>query len=176
MSFRSAPLTVPVPQESKKDLFDASVRAAIDDHIAKYPAEWKQSAVMPALTLVQDWNGGWLSRELMDDVARYLDMPAIAVYEVATFYNMYDLEPTAKVKVCVCNSISCMLNGSEELIAHVEDKYGLKPGQTSADGRFTFKEAECLGACRHAPAVLVGHTYHEGMTLEALDKLIEGMG
>ncbi|MBK8639489.1 MAG: NAD(P)H-dependent oxidoreductase subunit E [Chromatiaceae bacterium] len=176
MSFRSVPLTVPAPRVVKEGLFDATTRAAIDAYITRYPEEWKQSAVMPALTLVQDWNGGWLSRELMDDVARYLDMPAIAVYEVATFYNMYDLEPTAKNKVCVCNSISCMLNGSEELIAHVEHQYGLKPGQTSSDGRFTFKEVECLGACRHAPVVLVGHTYHEGLTPEALDKLIEGLG
>jgi NADH-quinone oxidoreductase subunit E len=129
MSFRSAPLTVPAPSEVKEGLFDATIRAAIDAHVARYPAEWKQSAVMPALTLVQDWNGGWLSRELMDDVARYLDMPAIAVYEVATFYNMYDLEPTAKNKVCVCNSISCMLNGSEELIAHVEHNTASNPAR-----------------------------------------------
>ncbi len=176
MSFRSAPLTVPAPAEVKESLLDAEIRAAIDSQIAKYPAEWKQSAVMAALTLVQDWNGGWLSPDLMDAVATYLDMPPVAVYEVATFYNMYDLEPTAKHKVCVCNSISCLLNGSEELIAHVEKKYGLKPGQTSADGRFTFKEVECLGACRHAPAVLLGQTYHEGLTPEALDKLIEGLG
>ena len=176
MSFRSAPLTVPTPPEVKAGLFTPEIRAALDAQVAKYPAEWKQSAVMPALTLVQDWNGGWLSRQLMDDVAAYLDMPAIAVYEVASFYNMYDLEPTAKHKVCVCNSISCMLNGSEDLIHHVEHKYGVKPGETTADGRFTFKEVECLGACRHAPAVLIGHSYHEHLTPAELDKLIEGLG
>ena len=147
----------------------------IDREVAKYPPDQKQSAVMGALRIAQT-EKGWLPPDLIDFIAAYLGMPAMAAYEVASFYNMYDLEPTAKIKVCVCNSVSCMLNGSEELIAHVEDKYGLKPGQTSADGRFTFKEAECLGACRHAPAVLVGHTYHEGMTPEALDKLIEGMG
>ena len=175
MSFRTAPLTVPADPAAKASLFDADVRAGIDRHVAKYPAEWKQSAVMPALTLVQDWNGGWLSRELMDDVATYLDMPAVAVYEVATFYGMYDLEKTAKTKVCVCNSISCMLNGSEELIEHVEKKYGVKPGETTADGSFTFKEVECLGACRHAPAISVGMVYHENLTPEALDKLIDGL-
>jgi NADH-quinone oxidoreductase subunit E len=88
---------------------------------------------------------------------------------------MYDLEPTARNKVCVCNSVSCLLNGSEDLIHHVERKYGVGPGETTADGRFTFKEVECLGACKDAPAVLIGKTYHEQVTAEALDKLIEGL-
>jgi NADH-quinone oxidoreductase subunit E len=174
MSFRNAPLGV-IHDRDKSTLFTSEIRAAIDTHIAKYPPEWKQSAVMPALTLVQEANGGWLSRELMDAVAVYLDMPEVAVYEVATFYSMYDQTPTAKHKVCVCNSISCMLNGSEELIHHIEHKYQVKPGQTTADGRFTFKEAECLGACRDAPAVLIGKTYYEHLTPDALDRLIEGL-
>jgi NADH:ubiquinone oxidoreductase subunit E len=89
--------------------------------------------------------------ELMDDVAAYLDMPEVSVYEVATFYGMYDLEPQGRHKVCVCNSVSCLLLGSEELIEHVEHKYDVRLGETTADGRFTFKEVECLGACRHAP-------------------------
>jgi len=174
MSFRTAPLSVPSGC-NKETLFTPEIRAEIDRHIAKYPAEWKQSAVMPALTLVQESNGGWLSSELMDDVASYLDMPRVAVYEVATFYGMYDLEPTAKHKVCVCNSVSCMLCGSEDLIEHVERKYGVKPGETTADGRFTFKEVECLGACRHAPAVLIGKTYHESLSAQELDALIDGL-
>jgi len=174
MSFRTAPLSVP-SRRDKETLFTPELRAEIDRHIAKYPAEWKQSAVMPALTLVQEANGGWLSRELLDDVAAYLDMPPVAVYEVATFYGMYELEPTAKHKICVCNSISCMLSGSEDLVAHVEEKYGVKLGQTTPDGRFTFKEVECLGACRHAPAVLVGKTYHENLSAQALDALIAGL-
>lgn len=172
MSFRNAPLVV-VHDCDKSTLFTAEIRAAIDASIAKYPAEWKQSAVMPALTTVQDANGGWLTPELMNDVAAYLDMPPISVYEVASFYGMYDLEPQGKHKVCVCNSISCLLRGSEELIEHVESKYGVKPGETSADGRFTFKEVECLGACRHAPAVLVDKTYHENLSPASLDKLID---
>jgi NADH-quinone oxidoreductase subunit E len=174
MSFRAAPLRVPSDRD-KDSLFTPEIRAEIDRHIAKYPEDWAQSAVMPALTLVQEANGGWLSRELMDDVAAYLDMPRVAVYEVATFYGMYDLAPTAKNKVCVCNSVSCMLCGSEGLIEHVEKKYGVKPGETTADGRFTFKEVECLGACRDAPAVLIGKTYHEKLSAEALDELIEGL-
>jgi len=174
MSFRTAPLSVPSDRD-KETLFTPEIRAEIDGHIAKYPAEWKQSACMPALTIVQELNGGWLSRELMDGVAAYLDMPQVSVYEVATFYGMYDLEPTAKNKVGICNSVSCMLCGSEELIEHVEKKYGVKPGETTSDGKFTFKEVECLGACRHAPAVLVGKTYHENLSSEELDKLIEGL-
>jgi len=172
MSFRTAPLAVAHDRDAST-LFTDEVRAEIDRHIAKYPPEWKQSAVMPALTIVQEQNGGWLTRELMDDVAAYLDMPEISVYEVATFYGMYDLEPVGRHKVCVCNSVSCMLCGSEELIEHVESKYGVHPGQTTPDGRFTFKEVECLGACRHAPAVLIGRTYHENLTAEAMDKLID---
>jgi NADH-quinone oxidoreductase subunit E len=158
---------------AKESLFTPEIRAEIDRHIAKYPAEWKQSAVMPALTVVQEWNGGWLTPELMDDVAAYLDIPPVAVYEVATFYAMYDLEPMGRHKVCVCNSVSCMLCGSEELIEHVQRKYGVRPGETTGDGKFTFKEVECLGACRHAPAVLVGKAYYENLSAAALDKLIE---
>lgn len=172
MSARSVPLGV-VSNRDKSTLFTPEIREAIDRHIAKYPPEWKQSAVMPALTLVQDANGGWLSRELVNDLATYLDMPAVAVFEVATFYSMYDLEPVGRHKVCVCNSISCMLTGSEDLIEHVEHKYGVHPGQTTSDGRFTFKEVECLGACRHGPAVAIDRTYHENLSADALDKLIE---
>lgn len=174
MSFRNAPLAVEHDVD-KSELFTPEIRAAIDAHIAKYPPEWKQSAVMPALSIVQEANGGWLTTELMDDVAAYLDMPAVSVYEVATFYGMYDLEPQGRHKVCVCNSISCMLNGSEELIEHVEHKYGVKVGETTADGRFTLKEVECLGACRDAPAVLLDKVYHEKLTPESLDKLIDGL-
>ena len=174
MSFRNAPLAVEHDVD-KSELFTPEIREAIDAHIAKYPPEWKQSAVMPALSIVQDANGGWLTTELMDDVAAYLDMPAVSVYEVATFYGMYDLEPQGRHKVCVCNSISCMLNGSEELIEHVEHKYGVKVGETTADGRFTLKEVECLGACRDAPAVLLDKVYHEKLTPESLDKLIDGL-
>lgn len=174
MSFRNAPLAVEHDVD-KSELFTPEIREAIDAHIAKYPPEWKQSAVMPALSIVQDANGGWLTTELMDDVAAYLDMPAVSVYEVATFYGMYDLTPQGRHKVCVCNSISCMLNGSEELIEHVEHKYGVKVGETTADGRFTLKEVECLGACRDAPAVLLDKVYHEKLTPESLDKLIDGL-
>ncbi|GAB0148845.1 MULTISPECIES: NAD(P)H-dependent oxidoreductase subunit E [Marichromatium] len=174
MSFRTTPLTV-AHDRDKSTLFTAELREAIDALLTRYPEDWQQSAVMPALTLLQDANGGWLTRELMDDLAAYLDMPEVAVYEVATFYGMYDLEPQGRHKVCVCNSVSCMLRGSETLIEHVGEKYGVGPGETTADGRFTLKEVECLGACRHAPAVLVDKTYHENLSPEALDELIDGL-
>lgn len=174
MSFRNVPLAV-IHDRDKSTLFTPELRTALDALIAKYPPEWKQSAAMPALTLVQDANGGWLTTELMDAVAVYLDMPEVSVYEVATFYGMYDLEPQGRHKVCVCNSVSCLLRGSEELIHHVEAKYGVHPGETTADGRFTFKEVECLGACRGAPAAMIDKSYHENLSPEALDKLIDGL-
>jgi len=174
MSFRNAPLAV-IHERDKSSLFSEDLRAAIDREIAKYPDEWKQSAVMAALTLAQDANGGSLTRALMDDIAAYLDMPEVSVYEVATFYGMYDLEPVGRHKVCVCNSVSCMLNGSEELIDHLCERHGIEPGQTSADGKFTLKEFECLGACKDAPAVLVDKVYHERLTPEALDRLIDNL-
>jgi NADH-quinone oxidoreductase subunit E len=174
MSFRNTPLAV-IHDVDKATLLTPELRAAIDEHVAKYPPEWKQSAVMPALTLVQEHNGGWLRRELMDEVAAYLDMPETAVYEVATFYAMYDLEPVGRHKVCVCNSISCMLGGAEELMHHIEEKYEVAPGGTTADGKLTFKEFECLGACRHAPVVMVDKTYHECVTPEAIDKIIDDL-
>ena len=174
MSFRNTPLAV-IHDVDKTTLLTPELRAEIDKHVEKYPAEWKQSAVMPALTLVQDHNGGWLTTELMDQVAAYLDMPETAVYEVATFYAMYDLEPVGRHKVCVCNSVSCMLGGAEELMHHIEKKYNVAPGGTTADGKLTFKEFECLGACRHAPAVMVDKAYHECVTPEAIDKIIDDL-
>lgn len=163
MSFSNAPLLT------------ADVRAEIDRHLAKYPPEWKQSAIMPALTIVQDDHGGWLSRELLDEIAAYLDVPAVSVYEVATFYGMYDLEPVGRHKICVCNSISCLLSGSEELMAHIQHKYGVAPGETTADGKFTFKEFECLGACKDAPVAMVDKTYAERLTPDDFDRLVEGL-
>lgn len=174
MSLRNTPLSV-IHDVDKSTLFTPAIREAIDVWIAKYPPEWKQSAVMAALALVQDANQGSLTRESMDDVAAYLDMPQIAVYEVASFYGMYSLEPQGRHRVCICNSISCLLLGSEDLIHHVESRYGVHPGETTADGRFTFKEVECLGACRDAPAVLIDKRYHEKLSPDALDALIEAL-
>ena len=155
------------------NLLSDEVQKEIDHWVEKYPQEQKQSAVMAALRIVQDENGGCLKDELMDAVAEYLDMPRIAVYEVATFYSMYEHKPVGRHKICVCNSISCLLNGSHELLDHLQGKLGVKPGEVTADGKFSIKEVECLGACVGAPAVMIGKDYYENLTPEKIDELLE---
>ncbi len=153
-------------------LLSTETRAAIDRWIAKYPPDQKQSAVMGALSVVQEANGGWLTTELMDAIADYLEMPPIAVYEVATFYSMYELKPVGRHKLCVCTNVSCMLCGSEDVVAHLEKKLGIKLGETTADNKFTLKEVECLGACGGAPMMQIGREYHENLTPEKLDDIL----
>ncbi len=154
-------------------LLSSEVRKEIDHWIAKYPAEQKQSAVMAALRIVQENNEGYLTEPLMDAVAEYLEMPRIAVYEVATFYSMYEHQPVGRHKICVCNSISCLLNGSQEVLEYLQDKLGTKLGEVSADGKFSIKEVECLGACVGAPAVMIGKQYYENLTPEKIDQILE---
>lgn len=159
--------------DSKVQLISEQSRADIDRWIAKYPAEHKRSAVMAALRIVQDQNNGYLTNDLMDAVAEYLEMPPIAVYEVATFYSMYELEPVGKHKICLCTNISCMLCGSDNIVEHLTQKLGIKMGQTTPDGRFTLKEVECLGACVEAPMFQIGETYYGNLTAEKIDKILE---
>ena len=128
--------------------------ARIDAAIAKYPADQKQSAVMAALTIAQD-EKGWLSTETMDFVARYLEMPPIEVYEVASFYAMYDLQPVGKCKLAICTNLPCALQGATAAAAQLKKKLGVGFGETTADGAFTLKEAECMGACGDAPVLIV---------------------
>jgi len=155
-------------------LSDAII-AEIDKYVAKYPAEQKQSAVMAALHVVQDASGGSLTTELMDAVADYLEMPAIAVYEVATFYSMYELKSVGKHKISICTNISCLLCGSDKIVNHLNDKLGIKFGQTSSDGQFTLKEVECLGACGGAPMFQIGKTYYENLTAEKVDQILDSL-
>jgi NADH-quinone oxidoreductase subunit E len=162
-----------IATQSKLDLISDAARAEIDRWIAKYPAGERQSAVMAALRIVQDQNGGWLTNDLMDAVAEYLDMPPIAVYEVATFYSMYELEPVGRHKICVCTNISCLLCGSDEVVAHLQRKLGIKLGETTVDRRFTLKEVECLGACCGAPMLQIGNTYYEHLTPAKIDAILE---
>jgi NADH-quinone oxidoreductase subunit E len=157
------------------ELFNPQVRAEIDRWIAKYPPEWKQSAVMAALRIVQDDNGGWLTTELMDDVAAYLDMPSIAVYEVATFYSMYELKPVGKHKICVCTNVSCMINRADTIVDHLEKRLGIGFGEVTEDGRYSLKEVECLGACGGAPMMQIGTKYYENLTPEIVDAILEGL-
>jgi len=145
----------------------------IDREVAKYPAGQKQSAVMAALAIAQDEHG-WLSDELMDEVARYLGMPPIAVYEVATFYNMYNLKPAGRHKVTVCTNLPCALSGGVEAAEYLKSKLGVDFTETTTDGKFTLKEGECMGACGDAPVLLVDNKRMcSFMSREKLDRLIE---
>jgi NADH-quinone oxidoreductase subunit E len=154
-------------------LLPESIYKQIDHWVAKYPADQKQSAVLPVLTLVQDYNGGWLSRELMDTVADYLGMPKIAVYEVATFYTMFELKPIGRHKISLCTNVSCMLMGCGAIAKHLKNKLGIEFGETTADGRFTLREVECLGACANAPVIHVGKQYCENLTPEKVDQILD---
>ena len=128
----------------------------IDREVAKYPADQKQSAVMSALAIAQDEHG-WLSAEVIDAVARYLGMPTIAVYEVASFYSMYNLKPTGRFKLTICTNLPCALQGATTAAEHLKKKLGIGFNETTADGCFTLKEGECMGACGDAPVVLVNN-------------------
>lgn len=163
------------PKPDTLQLLSADSRAAIDQWLTKYPPDQKQSAVMAALRIAQTANGGWLTTELMDAIADYLDMPNIAVYEVATFYSMYELKPVGKHKICVCTNVSCMLCGIEDIVKHLEKRLGVKIGETTPDKRFTLKEVECLGACGGAPMMQVGDEYHEFLTLEKVDNILNSL-
>jgi NADH-quinone oxidoreductase subunit E len=162
-------------EKDVKTRFSPEVRADIDRWVAKYPPEWKQSAVMAALRIVQDDNGGWLTTELMDDVAAYLEMPSIAVYEVATFYSMYELKPVGKHKICVCTNVSCMINKADVIVDHLKNKLGIGFGEVTEDGRYSLKEVECLGACGGAPMMQIGKQYYENLTPEIVDAILEGL-
>ncbi len=141
----------------------------IDQAVAKYPPDQKKSAVMTALTVAQD-EKGHLSTEVMDFVAGYLGMPPIAVYEVATFYTMYDLKKPGKYKLCICTNLPCALSGAEDAAEHLKKKLGIDWNETTADGRFTLKEGECFGACADAPVMLFNNkTMLSFMTPEKLD-------
>jgi NADH-quinone oxidoreductase subunit E len=144
----------------------------IDQAVAKYPPAQKQSAVMAALTVAQD-EKGHLSTEVMNFVASYLGMPPIAVYEVASFYAMYDLKPVGKHKLCICTNLPCALSGAEHAAEHLKKKLGIDWNETTADGRFTLKEGECFGACGDAPVMLVNNKKMLSfMTPDKLDKWI----
>ena len=146
----------------------------IERECAKYPPEQRQSAVMSALAIAQDQQG-WLPDELMEEVATVLRMPPVWVYEVATFYNMYNLKPLGKYKVVICTNLPCALSGANEAADHLKRKCGVEGfNQTSADGRFTLKEGECFGACGDAPVLLVNNKRMLGfMTPEKIDKFVE---
>lgn len=151
-------------------------REEIDRWLAKYPPEHKRSAVLAALREVQHENGGYLTTELMDAVAEYLEMPPIAVYEVASFYSMFELNPVGRHSISVCTNISCMLCGCDVIVDHIENKLGIKTGESTADGKFFLKqEEECLAACTNGPMMQVDHVYYENLTPEKVDQILDSL-
>ena len=150
-------------------------REEIDQWLKKYPAEQKQSAVLAALREVQHENKGFLTRDLMDAVAKYLEMPPIAVYEVASFYSMLETKPVGRHSISVCTNISCMLCGSDSIVDHIEKKLGIKTGESTEDGRYYLKqEEECLAACCGGPMMMVDHVYYENLTPAKIDEILDG--
>ena len=157
-------------------LLSDHVRGEIDHWKTRFPEGRQRSAVIGALHAVQHENEGYLTAELMNEVAEYLDLPTIQVYEVATFYSMFQTKPVGRHNVAICTNISCMLRGAEDIVAHVEGKLGVKLGESTPDGRIYLKqEEECLAACCGAPMMMVDHVYHENLTNDKVDALLEGL-
>jgi NADH-quinone oxidoreductase subunit E len=149
----------------------------IDRWVAKFPEGRQRSAVISALHAAQHENKGFLTTEIMDAVAAYLDLPPIEVYEVAAFYSMFETRPVGEHSVSVCTNISCMLRGSQEIVDHIEKRLGIKTGDSTPDGRIYLKrEEECLAACCGAPMMMVDHEYHENLTIEKVDQVLDGIG
>lgn len=152
------------------------VREEIERWKARFPEEQQRSAVIGALHAVQHENEGYLTAELMNDVADYLDLPTIQVYEVATFYSMFQTRPVGRHNVAICTNVACMLRGADDIVEHVEKKLGIKTGESTEDGRIYLKrEEECLAACCGAPMMMVDHKYHENLTKEKVDELLDGL-
>jgi len=159
---------------SKVHLLSEHTRREIDHWVAKFPPGRQRSATIAALRAAQEQNGGYLTPELMDAVAEYLNLPPIQVYEVASFYSMFETHPCGRHHVSICTNISCMLNGADELVAYVEKKLGIKVGESTPDGRiFLKREEECLAACTGAPMMMVDHVYHENLTPEKIDRILD---
>lgn len=162
--------------QTETELLDAHTREVIDGWVARFPPEHKRSAVLQSLYAAQHQNQGFLTTELMDAVAEYLGLPAIQVYEVASFYSMFETRPVARHNVAICTNISCMLMGSEKIVEHVENKLGIKIGESTEDGRIYLKcEEECLAACAGGPMMQVDHVYHENLTPEKVDEILDAL-
>jgi NADH-quinone oxidoreductase subunit E len=162
----------------KADLLENDTRATIDEWVAKFPQgqEGRRSALIQALYAAQKQNGGWLSSELMDAVADYLDLPPVWAYEVANFYSMLETRPVGRHSVSICTNISCMLCGADEVVDRVEKKLGISMGETTPDGRIFLKiEEECVAACVGAPMMIVDGHYHEKLTPEKIDEILDGL-
>jgi NADH-quinone oxidoreductase subunit E len=152
------------------------VREEIDHWVEKFPEGRQRSAVIAALQAAQHENEGFLTPEIMDAIAAYLNLPAIQVYEVATFYSMFETKPVGRHSVSVCTNISCWLRGADDIVAHIEARLGIKVGESTADGKFFLKrEEECLAACCGAPMMMIDHHYFENLTPEKVDKVLDSL-
>jgi NADH-quinone oxidoreductase subunit E len=157
-----------------KTSLNEHTRAEIDHWVAKFPPGRQRSATIAALRAAQEQNHGYLTSELMNAVAEYLHLPPIQVYEVASFYSMFELAPCGRHHVSICTNISCMLRGGEDLVAHAERKLGIRLGESTPDGRILLKrEEECLAACTGAPMMMVDHVFHEHLTPEKVDRILD---
>ena len=157
-------------------VLSGETRAHIDQWLAKFPPDRKRSAVLQGLFAAQKQNGGWLSDEIIAGVAKYLDLPPVWAYEVATFYSMFETAPVGRNNVAFCTNISCWLNGAEDLVAHAEKKLGCALGASTADGRIYLKrEEECVAACCGAPVVVINGHYHENLDVAKVDALLDGL-
>ena len=154
----------------------AHVKDEIEHWKARFPADRQRSAVISALHAVQHENHGFVTAEQMNAVAEYLDLPSIQVYEVATFYSMFQTREVGRNEVAICTNVACMLRGADEIVDHVEGKLGIKTGESTADGKvFLKQEEECIAACCGAPALMVNHKYYENLTTEMVDEILDGL-
>lgn len=163
-------------KEVSKELLTAETLQHIDHWVAKFPPDQKRSALIQSLMAAQHQNSGWLTRELIEAVAAYLDLPPVWAHEVASFYSMFDLHPVGRHKVNICTNISCWLNGAEDIVSKVENKLGIRMGETTPDGRITLvREEECLAACCGAPMMVVDGHYHEKLDAQSIDAILDGL-
>lgn len=162
-------------EATTQHVIQGEVKDRIDHWLACYPEDQKQSAVIAALRIVQETQGGYLTKDLMDQVAVYLEMTPISVYEVATFYSNFEHKPVGRHKICLCTNISCMLRGSDELLQYLEQKLDVKVGEVTADGKYSIKKVECLGACGGAPMMQIGKVFYEDLTEARIDDILDNL-
>jgi len=155
------------------NMLSAQAKAEIDRWLTRYPNDQKRSGVLQALMIVQEENGGWLTENLIIAVAEYLDMPQVAAFEVATFYSLYNLKPVGRHIINVCTNVSCMLNGSKQIVDHLKKRLEINVNETTPDGKFTLREVECLAACAAAPMFQIGKKYYENLSNEKVDAILE---
>ena len=167
-------MTDAAPSKNTHDELPESIRKEIDHWVKKFPEGRQRSATIAALREAQHHNHGYLTTKLMDGIAEYLGIPAVQVYEVAAFYSMFETKPVGRCAISVCTNVSCMLRGSDEIVEHIEKRLGIKTGESTPDGKFYLKrEEECLAACNNAPMMMVDHVYHEHLTPEKVDQILD---